>query len=156
MQLSGCLTFPHSGRRSRKKPSEGNRLAEPTREVHVDGLGVDIMSITLENVVIKYLSAKKLSSGTCKEYRSTATKWITWGKGVEVDQIERTHIRDFLDWVHEKATVGRWLQCRQDCQQGPRKPACHLWHGHGSRTICRSSRDYPSPNHSAMWLDDIT
>ena len=61
------------------------------------------MSISLENVVVKYLAARKLSAGTCKEYRSTATKWIAWGNGVSVDQIERTHIREFLDWVHEKA-----------------------------------------------------
>lgn len=61
------------------------------------------MTITLENVVVKYLAAKKLSTGTCKEYRSKATKWIAWGKGVEIDQIERSHIREFLDWVHEKA-----------------------------------------------------
>ena len=61
------------------------------------------MSISLEKVAEKYLAAKKLSSGTCKEYRATVTKWIAWGKGVDVDQIERTHIREFLDWVHEKA-----------------------------------------------------
>ena len=29
---------------------------------------------------------------------------LTWGQGVDVDQIERHHIRDFLDWVHDKAT----------------------------------------------------
>ena len=62
------------------------------------------MSISLERVAEKYLVAKKLSEGTRKEYRSTVTKWLSWGQGVEVDQIERQHIRDFLDWVHEKAT----------------------------------------------------
>ena len=65
--------------------------------------GVVTMSISLEKVAVKYLATKKLSSGTCKEYRATVTKWIAWGKGVDVDQIERTHIREFLDWVHEKA-----------------------------------------------------
>ena len=72
-------------------------------EVHVDGLGVVTMSISLENVAEKYLANKKLSSGTCKEYRSTVTKWIAWGKGVDVDEIGRTHLREFLDWVYEKA-----------------------------------------------------
>ena len=43
-------------------------------EVHVDGLGVVTMSISLKNVVEKYLTNKKLASGTCKEYRSTVTK----------------------------------------------------------------------------------
>ena len=61
------------------------------------------MSISLENVAEKYLATKKLSSGTCKEYRSTVTKWIAWGKGVDVDQIGRSHPREFLDWVSEKA-----------------------------------------------------
>ena len=49
-------------------------------------------------------SAKKLSAGTRKEYPLTVTKWLSWGQGVDVDRIERRHIRDFLDWVHEKAT----------------------------------------------------
>ena len=62
------------------------------------------MSISLERVAEKYLVAKKLSEGTRKEYRSTVTKWLAWGQGVDVDQIERRHIRDFLDWVYEKAT----------------------------------------------------
>ena len=66
-------------------------------DVHVDGLGVVTMSISLENVTEKYLASKKLSSGTCKEYRSTVTKWIAWGKGVTVDEIGRAHLRDFLD-----------------------------------------------------------
>lgn len=61
------------------------------------------MSISLTIAVEKYLGSKKLSSGTCKEYRATLTKWLSWGNGVELDQIERSHIRDFLDWVHEKA-----------------------------------------------------
>ena len=61
------------------------------------------MSISLENVADKYLVTKKLSSGTCKEYRSTVTKWAAWGKGADVDQISRADLRDFLDWVYEKA-----------------------------------------------------
>ena len=60
--------------------------------------------ISLEKVAEKYLVSKKLSAGTRKEYRSTVTKWLTWGQGVDVDQIGRHHIRDLLDWVHDKAT----------------------------------------------------
>jgi hypothetical protein len=63
------------------------------------------MSHSFESVAVKYLNSKKLSSGTCKEYRGTVAKWIAWGKGVDVDQIGRTHLRDFLDWVHEKAAA---------------------------------------------------
>ena len=72
-------------------------------EVHVEGLGVVTMSISLENVAEKYLASKKLSSGTCKEYRLTVTKWVAWGQGVDVDEIGRAHLRDYLDWVYEKA-----------------------------------------------------
>jgi hypothetical protein len=57
------------------------------------------MSVSLESVAAKYLTTKKLSSGTCKEYRGTVAKWTSWGKGVDVDQIGRVHLRDFIDWV---------------------------------------------------------
>ena len=63
------------------------------------------MSRSLDSVAAKCVVAKKLSSGTCKEYRGTVAKWIAWGNGVDVDQIGRTHLREFLDWVHEKATA---------------------------------------------------
>lgn len=63
------------------------------------------MSHSIESVAAKYLNARKLSPGTCKEYRGTVTKWTAWGKGVNVDQIGRVHLRDFLDWVHEKAVA---------------------------------------------------
>jgi hypothetical protein len=67
--------------------------------------GAVTMSISFESVATKYLAAKQLSSGACKEYRGAVTKWIAWGKGVDVDQIGRVHLRDFLDWVHEKAAA---------------------------------------------------
>ena len=52
------------------------------------------MSNSVEAISAKYLTAKKLSGGT---------KWTAWGNGVNVDEINRSHIRDFLDWVHNKA-----------------------------------------------------
>ena len=61
------------------------------------------MSISFEKVAEKYFAARTLSEGTKKEYKSTVSKWLAWGYGVNVDQIDRTHIRDFLDYVHEKA-----------------------------------------------------
>ncbi len=54
------------------------------------------MSISLEKVAVKYLTTKKLSSGTCKAYRATVTKWIAWRNGVdEVARVSRTrqHLR---------------------------------------------------------------
>jgi hypothetical protein len=64
------------------------------------------MSISLETVVVKYLDARNLSGGTRKEYKSTIAKWLAWEGYVDIDKIERTHIREFLDWVHEKAIEG--------------------------------------------------
>ncbi|MCS7468614.1 hypothetical protein NZK35_18325 [Stieleria sp. ICT_E10.1] len=61
------------------------------------------MSNSVETISVKYLTTKKLSGGTRKEYKSTVTKWTAWGNGVDVDQINRSHIRDFLDWGHDKA-----------------------------------------------------
>ena len=91
---------------SARSQSNGYRLAEPNIEVQVDGPGVVTMTISLETVVVKYLDAKKLSGGTRKEYKSTIAKWLAWEGRVDVDKIERTHIREFLDWVHEKAIEG--------------------------------------------------
>ncbi|MCA9190990.1 MAG: phage integrase N-terminal SAM-like domain-containing protein [Planctomycetales bacterium] len=89
--------------RSWKEASFGLRQAEPSIEALVDGLGAVTMTINLETVFIRYLKAKKLSGGTCKEYKSTLTKWLSWGNGVEVEGIERSHVREFIDWVYERA-----------------------------------------------------
>ena len=56
---------------------------EPVSEVKVDGLGVVTMSISLEPVATKYLTAKKLSGGTRKAYKLTVSKWVAWGDGVD-------------------------------------------------------------------------
>lgn len=61
------------------------------------------MSNSLEAILAKYLTAKKLSGRTRKEYRSMAAKWDAWGKVNDVDDFDRTHVRDFLDWVHDQA-----------------------------------------------------
>ena len=61
------------------------------------------MSNSVETISEKYLTAKKLSGGTRKKYKSTVTKWTAWATKVNVDEINRSHIRDFLDWVHDQA-----------------------------------------------------
>ena len=60
------------------------------------------MSNSVESISAKYLTAKKLSGGTRKEYKSTITKWTAGGNGVDVDEINRSHIRDFRNCVHDK------------------------------------------------------
>ena len=58
----------------------------------VDSLGVVTMSISLESVSAKYLTAKKLFGGSRKEYKSTITKWTAWGNGVDLDPINGSSI----------------------------------------------------------------
>jgi hypothetical protein len=61
------------------------------------------MSTTLKAVVESYLRAKTLSSGTRNEYRSTVRKWEQWGSGPPIEALQHKDIREFLDWVHERA-----------------------------------------------------
>lgn len=61
------------------------------------------MTIDLETAVVKYLRAKKLAGGSRREYKATLKKWLAWGQGVSIELLERKHIREFLEWVHEKA-----------------------------------------------------
>lgn len=156
MQRIRCVTTSTKrDRRFCKEPFNGYRLAELNIGVHVDGLGVVTMTISFETVAIKYLSSKKLSGGTRKEYKSTVTKWLAWGKGVNVDQMERSHIRDFLDWVTKKPPT---TEARMP--DGPRTRLVRIFGrscpGLGSKTIWRSSHGFPNPSRNEMWLADTT
>ncbi len=61
------------------------------------------MPTTLKVAVSKYLSAKSPSLGTRHEYQTTLAKWDQWGGGVTIEKLERKQIREFLDWVYERA-----------------------------------------------------
>jgi hypothetical protein len=61
------------------------------------------MSTTFKAAVDSYLRAKTLSRGTCNEYRSTVRKWEQWGGGPPIEALQHKEIREFLDWVHERA-----------------------------------------------------
>jgi hypothetical protein len=63
------------------------------------------MSTTLKAVVDSYLRAKSLSLGTRNEYLSTVRKWEQWGVGVPIEKMQQKDIREFLDWVHERAVA---------------------------------------------------
>ena len=63
------------------------------------------MPINLEDVVDRYLRAKKLSGGTRSEYYTTIKKWTQWGASVPIEQLGRQKVRDFLDWVYEQAVT---------------------------------------------------
>ena len=61
------------------------------------------MSTSLETAIRRYLRARNLSSGSRDSYFTTLRKWNEWKGGVSLEELRRQHIRDFLDWVHERA-----------------------------------------------------
>ncbi len=63
------------------------------------------MSLTLENVVAKYLRSGNPAQRTREEYATTLRKWTRWGEGVTLDLIGRKDIREFLDWVYDDAST---------------------------------------------------
>ena len=63
------------------------------------------MSTTFKAAVESYLRAKTLSRGTRNEYRSTVRKWEQWGGGPPIEELQHKEIREFLDWVHERAVA---------------------------------------------------
>lgn len=63
------------------------------------------MPTTLKNAVIRYLRSGSPAVGTRKEYFSTLRKWTAWGGGVAIEKLTRREIRDFIDWVYERAVL---------------------------------------------------
>src|SRR5262249_7164342 len=61
------------------------------------------MPTTLNAVTESYLRANTLSRGTRNESRSTLRKWEAWGAGAPIEELQRKSIREFLDWVNERA-----------------------------------------------------
>ena len=53
----------------------------------------------------KYLSAGCPSRGTRNEYHTTLEEWKTWGDGGPIENLGRKEIREFLDWVYERAVA---------------------------------------------------
>src|SRR5947209_20335869 len=67
------------------------------------------MSTTFKAAVDSYLRAKTLSRGTRNEYFSTLRKWEQWGGGSPIEALQHKEIREFLDWVHERARAKEGL-----------------------------------------------
>jgi integrase len=61
------------------------------------------MPVSLEAAIERYVTARRLSSGTRSEYFCTLRKWKEWGGAAPLDQLGRREIRDFLDWVYQLA-----------------------------------------------------
>lgn len=63
------------------------------------------MRTTIDAAAAGYLKAKTLARGTRNEYQSTLRKWGQWGHGVPIQELQRRHVREFLDWVYERAVA---------------------------------------------------
>ena len=63
------------------------------------------MPTTFETAVEMYLRAGNPARGTRDEYHTTITKWRQWGGGAPIENLGRKEIREFLDWVYERAVT---------------------------------------------------
>lgn len=61
------------------------------------------MPTTLTSVVANFLRTNRQSKGTHAEYHTTLRKWDEWGQSVSIEELDRKHIRDFLNWVYNRA-----------------------------------------------------
>ena len=69
------------------------------------GPGAWKVSTNHDTVVPKYHSARTAAQGTREAYSATIKKWEQWGRGLALEPIGRKEIREFLDWVHERAVA---------------------------------------------------
>lgn len=63
------------------------------------------MSTTLEMAVREYLHTGNLAHSTKNEYHTTLRKWEQWVGRVPIESLGRKEIREFLDWVYERAVA---------------------------------------------------
>src|SRR5688572_11621135 len=61
------------------------------------------MPTTFKTAIERYLCSGKPAQGTRNEYATTLRKWRKWGHGVTIERIARKDIREFLDWVYDRA-----------------------------------------------------
>ena len=61
------------------------------------------MQTTLNAAIDSYLRMHARSRGTRNEYHSTLRKWEQWGRGGAIEDLQRKDLREFLDWVYQRA-----------------------------------------------------
>jgi hypothetical protein len=67
------------------------------------------MTTTLKAAVASYLRAKTVARDTRNEYLSTVRKWEEWGGGAPIEELQHKEIREFLDWVYERAIAQKGM-----------------------------------------------
>lgn len=60
---------------------------------------------TIETAMSDYLRSGTLARSTRAEYRTMLIKWHEWSGQVPIDKLGRKEIREFLDWVYERAVA---------------------------------------------------
>ena len=88
----------HAARRTANLPIELERAGADIGERSGTS-----MPTSLTNAVHSYLRSGSLARGTRNEYGTTLRKWREWGGGVAIERLGRREIREFLDWVYERA-----------------------------------------------------
>lgn len=63
------------------------------------------MPTTLESAVANYLRSGHSALRTQEEYATTLRKWSQWGECVPLEQLGRSVLREFLNWVYEDAAT---------------------------------------------------
>ena len=63
------------------------------------------MPTTLQTIVSNYLRTGMAALGTRAEYQTTLRKWSEWGGGGPIETLGRREIREFLDWVFQRAVA---------------------------------------------------
>ncbi|MGE5192180.1 MAG: tyrosine-type recombinase/integrase [Deltaproteobacteria bacterium] len=63
------------------------------------------MPTALKTAVSNYLRSAGAARGTRAEYQTTLHKWKQWGNGVPIERLGRKEIREFLEWVYERAVA---------------------------------------------------
>ena len=61
------------------------------------------MPTSLRTAITKYFRGNNRAQRTRNEYHTTLKKWSEWGKGVPLEELGRKEVREFLDWVYERA-----------------------------------------------------
>ena len=111
------------------------------------------MSTTLESAVADYLRSGHPAQRTREEYATTLRKWSQWCECVPLDQLGRSELREFLNWVYEDAAkrdgrnpLGRPTRSARTIEQ--------LCHGPGSRILSMHCHAFPRRSLSEKWRDD--
>src|SRR5829696_7152435 len=116
--------------------------------------GADEMATHLKAAVESYLRAKSLSRGTRNEYASTVRKWEQWGGAVPIEDLRRKEVREFLDWVHERAVADEGTNPGRTTNKAREHLRAVLsWAWEQESTPRRAS---PSPGISATWRAGTT